>query len=417
MWVGLRRFIRVRYPAFSYPRYRYYFYASLACVGATQLTYMGQGWLIYELSGSAFLIGFLGFCIAFPNLLITLFGGVLADRLNKKVLLAISNGIASGCVALLAILVLIDVVATWHVFTIAVLMSFASGIDWPARASFYPHVVDRPGYLSAIAINSFIWQVTRMAVPAIGGFLLSQLGTGWLFVFSAMGFMAMTLTMMAIEIDRVNLTVKQSPLRDLVEGVRFVVVQPMFRYLLLLTFVGMLFCNSHVQIMPIFAELVGGGEWAYGFLLSAGGLGAILGAILIGGSAKQDKIGSVLGVTASLAVILTFGFAAAAEFGYYLLALVLQFASAIFVSIFTIGSLTVMQLCVPDRLRGRVMGIHTMGYSMVPLGGVIVGYLVEISTVLLAMAACCTVYAITILVVFLSKGEIRQLQMSGLRQI
>lgn len=417
---GFRYFLRIlrsQYPALAYSKYRYYFYASLASVGATQITQMGQGWLIYELSGSALMLGLLGFCIAAPNLLITLFGGVLADRLNKKFLLAFTamgNGVV---ISWLAVLVILGMAETWHVLATAALMSLVNGLDWPVRVAIYPQLVPRRGYLSAIALNSFVWQVTRMVAPAIGGFLLKHVGTGWMFAVAALGFAAMTVTMLAIRVVHVENETQQSPLADLREGVVFAISEPLFRYLLLLTFVSMLFCNSHVQIMPIFVELLDGSETAYGLLLASGGLGAIVGAALIGGRTRQDQIGSVLAFSALIAATLTFLFALATYLGYFAVALVLQFASAVFVSIFTIGSMTVLQLRVPNRLRGRVMGIHAMGYSMIPLGGLIIGYLVELSTVLMAMGICCGIYVFAVTYVMSTQAEIRKLRFTELSEL
>lgn len=378
---------------------------------------MGQGWLIYELSGSALMLGLLGFCIAAPNLLVTLFGGVLADRLNKKYLLAataLGNGLA---VTWLAILVLFGQAETWHVLLTAALMSFVNGLDWPVRVAIYPQLVPRRGYLSAIALNSFVWQVTRMVAPAIGGFLLKQVGTGWMFMVAATGFAVMTATMLLLHVEHLRNEIRQSPFADLTEGINFAFTQPLFRYLLLLTFVSMLFCNSHVQIMPFFVELLNGSETAYGLLLASGGFGAIVGAAMIGGRTRQDQIGSVLAVSALVAASLTFGFALVTYWGFFLTALVFQFLSAVFVSIFTIGSMTVLQLRVPNRLRGRVMGIHTMGYSMIPLGGLIIGYLVELSTVLIAMGICCGIYVFAVTCVMSTQTEIRKLRMTELSEL
>ena len=416
IWTRLRRFIRSQYPALAFKNYRYFFNASLGSVGATQLTQMGQGWLIYELSNSALMLGILGFCIAFPNLVVNLPGGVFADRLNKKHLLAITNVVNGAVVLVLAVLVLLDLTQVWHVLLSAAVISAVNGLDWPVRVSIYPHLLPRDGYLSAIALNSFLWQITRMVIPAIGGYILQFLGNGWLFLFCAAGFITMTITMCLLRIEHTPVVSQSSPLADLIEGVKFVAVQPLFRYLLLLTFVGMLFCNSHVQIMPIFAELVGGSETAFGMLLASGGLGAIIGATIIGSARRLAQVGVVLTSTGLLSIILTFGFAVVAHLGFFIPALILQFACAAFATMFVISVLTVLQLRVPNRLRGRVMGIQTMGFSLIPLGGLFIGYLVELSTVIIAMAIGCGIYALVLLAVMYRRRDIRSLNSSQLSE-
>ena len=161
------RYVLQRYPALGFPLYRRYWLASLASVGATQLINLGQGWLIYELTGSALHLGLLGAAAALPNIVMTLLGGVVADRFDRRrIMMATSSSIGS----LLLVLAWLDMsgqVSVWHVLTIAALVSLITGIDWPARIALYPALIDRSAFLSAVALNSFIWQVTRMAMPAL----------------------------------------------------------------------------------------------------------------------------------------------------------------------------------------------------------------------------------------------------------
>ena len=161
-----------RYPALSQREYVKYFSASLAAVGATQLVTFGQLWLVYEITASPIMLGWLGAAAAVPNLAITLFGGVISDRYDKRWILLITSGGNMLLTGLLTILVVTQSVEVWHVLFIAALSSILNGFDWPTRVAIFPQLVNRDQFLSAVALNSFIWQVMRMAIPALAGFLL-----------------------------------------------------------------------------------------------------------------------------------------------------------------------------------------------------------------------------------------------------
>ena len=142
-----------RYPALGFSRYRRYWLASFASVGATQLITLGQGWLIFELSGSAVTLGLLGAAAAIPNILMTLLGGVIADRLDKRRIMMYTSLAITCLLAGLAWLDYSGIVAVWHVLTIAALVSLITGLDWPARVSFFARLVERHAFMCAVAVD------------------------------------------------------------------------------------------------------------------------------------------------------------------------------------------------------------------------------------------------------------------------
>jgi MFS family permease len=161
------------------------------------------------------------------------------------------------------------------------------------------------------------------------------------------------------------------------EGLGYIWHQRLFRWLIFLTFVGMFFSQSINQIMPVFADLLQSGETGYGYLLSAGGVGSVVGTLLIGGIRRYRRLGALMLTGAALAAVTVMGFASLATAGYFVPALVAVFVGSLFASVFMISSMTVMQLTVPDRLRGRVMGFQSMGFSLMPMGGLLLGALAE----------------------------------------
>lgn len=401
--------ITQRYPALGFPRYRRYWFGSFASVGATQLVILGQGWLIFELSGSAWQLGVLGAAAAIPNIVLTLLGGVIADRFDKRLIMMSTSLATMSALSLLAWLDYSGIVVVWHVLAIAAFVSLISGLDWPVRVSIYPQLVDRNAFMSAVALNSFIWQATRMAMPAFGGLLIYTSRETWpVFALGAVGFFVMFCVISGIRVAQ-PLDSKQSPLEQLVEGVRFIWTQDLFKWLIGLTFIGMFFAQSYVQIMPVFVDLLGSDEAGFGYLLSAGGVGSVLGTLLVGGVQKYRNLGGLMLGGAGLSIAALMGFAAFAQMGAFYPALGFVFASATFASVFMISSMTVMQLTVPESLRGRVMGIHTMGFSLIPLGGLFMGALAESFGASSAVVLGTTIYLLVLIYIWLSQKDIRQL--------
>lgn len=365
-----------RYPALAFPRYRRYWFASLASVGATQLVTLGQGWLIFELSGSALQLGYLGAAAALPNITMILIGGVIADRFDKRIILMWTSAVSCALLAALAWLDFSERVAVWHVLTVAALFSLTMGLDWPVRVSIFPQLIERSALMSAVALNSFIWQVTRMAMPAAGGVIIAVSDTWVIFALGALGF-----TVMFAVISGIHVTVAahsgHSALRQVREGLSYILSTELFRWLLAMTFMGMFFSASYVQILPVFAAMLDAGETGYGYLLSAGGVGSVVGTLAMGGAQNHGRLGVLLLASSVLSGLSLLLFAAASMAALYSAALLMAFASAAFASVFLVGSMTAMQLTVPDALRGRVMGFHTIGFSLTPLGGLLLGGLTE----------------------------------------
>ncbi len=405
----MSNFVTSRYPALGFPAYRRFWLASFASVGATQLITLGQGWLIFELSGSAMALGYLGAAAALPNILLTLLGGVIADRFDKRRIMMFTSATTTALLALLAWLDYTSQVALWHVLAIAASISLVTGLDWPARVSFYPLLVDRPAFMSAVALNSFIWQATRMAIPAAGGLIIAFAEGTWLvFAIGAAGFAVMFAVIAGLRVGVAPIAT-QSPLEQLREGLSYIWRTTLFRNLLALTFVGMFFAQSYTQIMPVFADLLASNERGYGYLLSAGGVGSVVGTLIVGSVHRFTQLGRVMLAGAAGSVLALYAFTLSVSAGSLYLALACVFSTAVFASVFMITSMTVLQLEVPDQLRGRVMGIHTIGYSLMPLGGLFVGALAEHTGAPIAVAVGSTIYLLAILAIALAVREVRDL--------
>lgn len=402
----MKNAIIARYPALAYPLYRRYWFASFASIGGTQLVALAQGWLVYQLTGSALDLGLLGAATAVPNIVISLFGGVVADRFDKRRIILVTSVLTAALLFLLAVLDATGHVTVWQVLAIAALVSVVSGIEWPTRQALFPHLIERPGLMSAVALNSVLWQSTRMIVPALGGVLIALTNTAFLFALSGLGFVVMFFVMLRIPLALPGVN-GGSTVSQIAEGLRFIASRELFRWLILLSYAGMFFVSSYMQLMPAFAKMLNAGETGYGFLLSATGVGSVLGTLIIGGLQHLRSLGLVLLAGALLSGVSLYGFALASEMGWYGPALLAAVATSVCAAVFMISSMTVMQLEVPDALRGRVMGIHSITYSLMPLGGLLLGAIANVTSVTTAVVFGASLFVVITLAVAVTRPAIR----------
>ena len=368
--------------ALQSPRYRRFWLGSIFSTGATQLYFVGMGWLVFKLTGSALYLGLLGVAMAVPTILATLAGGLVADHGNRGRILLITSILAGLALGILTILDLGDWVTVWQVLLLAALLGSISGFDLPARVSFFPALIEPHQMMSAVALNSILWQGTRMVLPAVGGVLIALADTWIIFALCTIGFAVMAKILLSLQTP--DAFPKHSDHnRGLTAAWRFILQEKLFAVLIAMTWISMFFGTAYVQIMPVFAELLGTGEEGYGLLLSATGVGSVLGTILVGRLQNSPRLGSVMmggSVFFCLSLILfalVTGIAADWHFAFAL-ACGCAMLSAVGGSFFLISSMTVMQLAVPDALRGRVMGIHSITFSLIALGGLVLGPLAEL---------------------------------------
>ena len=405
--------MQLRLGALHSPLYRRYWLGSLASIGATQLLILGKGWLVFDLSGSPLKLGVLGAAGAIPQILVSLFGGVVADRLDKRrVLMATSLTIAT-LLMLLAALDFTRVVEVWHVITIAALIGFTSGFDWPARQAFFPSLIERKHMMSAVALNSVLWQGTRMIIPAIGGIVIAAFGTAVVFLAASFGFLAMLLVLATLPVEH-QVTTHGSPLQRFVEGVTFIASTRIFSILIPLTFIATFFGVSYIQLMPAFADILGVGERGFGFLVSASGVGSVTGTALVIGFQHSRRLGWLILGASLCSTLSLFGFSAATGLAgnlsnAYAYAISFVFLAGMFNSMYLVSSMTVLQMRVPDGLRGRVMGIHGITFSLIPLGALFGGSVAAALTPPYAVLVGASILLLSVLSVIATQGEIRGL--------
>jgi MFS family permease len=403
-----------RLGALQHPAYRRYWSGSFASVGATQLQIMAQGWLLYQLTGSAVQLGYLGAAASIPAIIMTLFGGALADRLNRKHVLMTTSVLVASLMLLLAWLDASELVAGWHVILIAGVVSFISGFDWPTRQAIFPTLIDKADMMSAVALNSIIWQSSRMVMPALGGIIIAVADTWVVFTLCGFGFLTMFAVVATLPIHGKPKPSPGSALQQIAEGLRFIVTHRLFTVFISLSYAGMFFGMAHMQLMPAFATLLESTERGYGLLISATGVGSVVGTIVVGYYQASARIGWFILCTAMLSGLSIFVFAAVT--GYfpaglttYGIAVIALMLGSMMSSMFMIASMTILQMNVPDHLRGRVMGFHGITYSLMPLGGLFAGWIASMSSAPVAIFVSVTLYLIIIGLIAITQKEVREL--------
>jgi MFS family permease len=296
--------------------------------------------------------------------------------------------LVAGLIFLLATLTLLDLVQVWHVLVIAFLAGAVNAFDEPARQALYPHLIDRKVMMSAVALNSSIWQGNRIIAPAVAGFIIALAGTAVSFYLAGLGFLIMAVVIISLNIPRVSERARGSPSQDLIEGLSFIWKNSIFSFLIGMTFFNSFFGLAYITLMPVFAvDILEVGADGQGLLMSVGGVGALLATVWLSSRGRTQHKGLLILGGAVMFGLSLAAFALTSELiGFYPLALALMFAVGLFNSAYNISVQSSLQAMVPDRIRGRVMGFYTMTYSISPLGAMQAGALGSLITVPFAIA-------------------------------
>ena len=253
-----------------------------------------QFWIIHELTQSPLYLGYVGLANALPAIALNIFGGVVADRLDRKRLISITQTINGVIILILSGLTFTGSVQAWHVIALAFLAGAINAFDQPARQALYPSLIDRSVMMNAVALNSAIWTGTRIIAPAIAGIIISLTSTATSFLISALGFFVMAAIVLSLNIPKNESEHPQSSEgNDLFEGVRFIWKNNVFLILICITFFNSFFGMSYIPMMPVFAvDILKVGADGQGILMGLSGIGALMATMIIGrtGNFKQKGL-------------------------------------------------------------------------------------------------------------------------------
>jgi MFS family permease len=357
--------------------FRLFFSGQLISLVGTWMQTIAEAWLVYRLTGSAALLGWLGFVNQIPIFLLSPIGGLAADRWPRQHVV-IATQVASMTLGFtLAALTLTHRIHVWEIIVLATLLGVVNAFDVPARQSFLIEMVGREDLLNAIALNSTMFNGARLAGPAVAGLLVAYIGEGWCFFLNGISYIAVIAGLLMMRIEK-SLAVHDgnSPIEKLREGLRFVRHATPIRTLLLLLGLVSFTALPFAVLVPIFADrILHRGASGYGTLMGAVGFGAMCGAFTLAMRQQLRGFGNIVAYSAiALGISLTlFG----ASRWYWFSLVTLTLAGYAMMMQFTSAN-TLIQAMVPDQLRGRVMSLYSMMFlGMSPLGSLVAGQMAQ----------------------------------------
>ena len=353
---------------------------------------VAQSWLVYRLTGSATLLGLVGFASQFPIFLLSPVAGAVADMYPRRRTMIVIQSLMMLLAFPLAVLTLMHRIQVSHVIVLAILLGFVNAFDIPVRQSFVAEMVGREDLINAIALNSSMMNGARIIGPAVAGILVSLVGEGWCFLLNGLSYLAVIIGLIFITAGNTRPREHEgSRVEAILEGFRFALHKRPVRALLLLLGVVSLMGMPYSVLMPIFAdEILKGGAKGLGLLMGSSGVGALLGAAVLAGRQGVRGLGNwVMLACAGFGTSLML-FSLSRKFWLStLLLLPVGFSMMVQMA----SSNTLIQSMVPDRLRGRVMALYSMMFlGMAPFGALLSGILANLmgapSTVALGGVVC-----------------------------
>jgi MFS family permease len=378
--------------AFRHRNYRLFFAGQLTSLVGTWMQTVAQSWLVYRLTGSATLLGLVGFASQFPIFLLSPVAGAVADMYPRRRTMIVIQSLMMLLAFPLAVLTLMHRIQVSDVIVLAILLGFVNAFDIPVRQSFVAEMVGREDLINAIALNSSMMNGARIIGPAVAGILVSVVGEGWCFFLNGLSYLAVIIGLIFITAGNNRPREHEgSRIEAILEGFRFALHTRPVRALLLLLGVVSLMGMPYSVLMPIFADkILKGGAKGLGLLMGSSGVGALLGAAVLAGRQGVRGLGNwVMFACAGFGTSLML-FSLSRNFWFStLLLLPVGFSMMVQMA----SSNTLIQSMVPDRLRGRVMALYSMMFlGMAPFGALLSGILANLMgapwTVALGGAVC-----------------------------
>ncbi|HSR18748.1 MAG TPA: MFS transporter, partial [Ignavibacteriaceae bacterium] len=396
----------------KHKNYRLFFGGQIISLTGSWMQQVALSWLVYRITGSAFILGLVGFSSQIPILILSPIAGVLIDRMNKHRIIIATQILLMLQAFLLTFLIFSNVVEVWHIILLNIFSGVINAFDLPARQSFIVEIVEKREDLgNAIALNSSIFNSARLAGPSIAGILISAAGEGICFLINALSFVAVITALLVMKIKPHHTETKHSDmLQGFKEGIKytfgFIPIRTILLLIALISIVGM----PYTILMPVFAkEILHGGPHTLGFLLGAIGIGALCGAFYLASRNSVLGLGKIIAIAASsfgLGLIL---FSLSRNF---VLSMAMLVITGMSMMVQMSSSNTILQTIVEDKMRGRVMSFYTTAFTgMAPFGSLMAGFLASkigaTNTLIIGGLCCLTGAALFAKQLPLLKGLVR----------
>ncbi len=368
----IRKISKKTFTSLGVYNFRLYFFAQAISLSGTWMQVIGQSWIVLELTGSGTAVGIVTALQFLPMLLFGAYGGVIADRFNKRTVLYVTQSVSCLLAVILGALVITHTVELWMIKVLALLLGLVSAVDSPTRQTFISEMVGRDHLTNAISVNSIQVNLARVIGPAIAGVIIAAFGLGVCFIVNAVSFIPVIIALALMRKNELHAAERITVIRGkLMEGFRYVRDTPVLRdTLVMLAIVGTLAYEFSV-VVPLFAQFtLGGTARTYATLNVAIGLGSLAGGLytshrkvitrrMIYGSAIMFGLSMA---TAAVTSTLTPAFISMTIMGFYSICFLSQ-------------SNSVLQIESTPSMRGRVMALWAVAYlGSTPIGGPIIGW-------------------------------------------
>jgi MFS family permease len=387
--------------------FRLYWIGMFVSLVGTWIQSVAQSWLVFQLTHSALLLGLVGFLGAIPVFVLSLFAGVVADRVNKKKILLVTQNAFMLLAFLLAVLTHKGFITTWQIMVIALANGVVMAFDAPARQAMVVELVGKDNLLNAIALNSAAFNSARIIGPAVAGILIAAIGMSGCFYINGVSFLAVIFALGAIQLKGARRKTSDNHLwRDLWEGLEFIRRNETILVLIAMVAVSSLFGIAYITLMPMFADQVlGVGSKGLGALMAASGAGALIAALGLAFLGDFKYKGRLMMAASFVFARSLIGFSLSRNYGVSLAALVgVGWASVTCISIIN----TLLQTLVADEFRGRTMSVFMFTFAgMLPFGNLFAGSLAHVWGVSQAVAVGGVICGIFFAFIYIRFPQIR----------
>jgi MFS family permease len=337
---------------------------------------VAMSWMVYRLTGSAFMLGVVGFSGDIFSFLLMPFGGLLADKLDRRRALVALQSLMLVQAFALAALVLSQTIEVWQVIALAMFLGILNAFDMPMRQSFVIEILDDKADLqNAIALNSSVFNAARLLGPSLGGVLIAAVGEGYCFLLNGVSYLAVVAALIAMRLPARELTPKSTDsLGEFREGLAYTFGFLPLRNVILLVSTSSFMGYSYVVLMPILArDILHGGPKTLGFLMATAGVGALAAAIFLASQRTVRELPRYIAISSATFGSALIGLALSRNLYLSLLAML---AIGLGLTAQLASSNTLIQTIVEDDKRGRVMGFYSMAFrGIAPFGSLLAGVL------------------------------------------
>ena len=365
-------FFRRTFRAFRHRDFRLMWLGACTSTIGTFVQQFAQSWLVYDLTKNPFYLGLDLFLGQLPIILFSLIGGVFADRLDRRKMLLGSQYIQMICAFVLAALFFTHVVRIWQILSLSFIVGLGQSFGGPAYSALLPTLVPTEDLANAIAMNSIQFNLARVLGPALGGLAYATVGATWCFTLNGISYLAVIASLAMIKVEFVPQKSKESILKSMKEGLRFIREREGLPALVFLAFFTTALGFSLTGFLPVIVETVfHQGPQTYQLLLICSGAGSVVGGLIVAASEKLKEQGFVVLCTLiGLGVLIT----AFALSRWLPLSCLLIFMSGVAIMASASLMLSLVQLIVSDQMRGRVMSVYNLAFRLgVPVGSLTLG--------------------------------------------